>query len=156
MTNKGSDQKGGAQLFVSRFQTRFVHDPADRLREKGLGSQEPDRVFGLRETRAFTDNAFALAGLRRSPFGDGRVLYPFLIIEAKSEKGSRGFESIEMQTAFPIRTLLKLQNDLSTASGSGIKPLVWFLANQGDEWKVYGAILNDSRCVRTPEEPSLG
>jgi hypothetical protein len=86
-------------------------------------------------------------GLRRSPFGDGRVLYPFLIIEAKSEKGSTGFESIENQTAFPIRTLLKLQNDLSIASGTSIKPLVWFLANQGDEWRVYGSTLDDSKWV---------
>ena len=86
--------------------------------------------------------------LRQSPFIDGKVLFPFLIIEAKSEKGSPGFESIENQTAFPIRTLLKLQNDLSGTSETSIKPLVWFLANQGDEWRVYGSVVDDSNFVR--------
>jgi hypothetical protein len=75
------------------------------------------------------------------------VLYPFLIIEAKSEKGGTGFESIETQTAFPIRTLLKLQKDLSIASGISLKPLVWFLANQGDKWVFYGGTSDDSKWV---------
>jgi hypothetical protein len=143
----GSDERGGAELFLSRFQTRFVHDPADGLAERGLRPQEPDRVFGLRDTRAFKAYASARQGLRQSPFSDGKVLYPFLIIEAKSEKGSCGFESIEAQTAFPIRTLLKLQNDLGSASESGLKPLVWFLANQGEDWRVYGSILDGSKWV---------
>jgi hypothetical protein len=135
----------GAQLFSSRFQTKFLLDPADR--QKGLGSKEPDRVFGLRHTKAFNENASALERLRRSPFRDGKVLYPFLIIEAKSEKRSTGFEYIETQTAFPIRTLLKLQKDLSIASGVSLNPLVWFLANQGDKWVVYGAASDDSKWV---------
>jgi hypothetical protein len=109
-------------------------------------------VFGLRETAAFNDHASTRECLRQSPFSDGRVLYPFLIVEAKSEKGSRGFESIENQTAFPIRTLLKLQHDLSAASETGIKPLVWFLANQGEEWRVYGSVVDDSKWVWYPKE----
>jgi hypothetical protein len=104
-------------------------------------------VFGLRHTKAFKENASVPEGLRRSPFLDGKVLYPFLIIEAKSEKRSPGFESIETQTAFPIRTLLKLQKDLSTASGISLKPLVWFLANQGDEWRVYGGTWDNWKWV---------
>lgn len=132
---------------MSRFQTRFFHDPADRLTRKGLGSQDPDRVFGLRHTKAFEESVPALAGLRRSPFRDSEVLYPFLIIEAKSEKNGPGFESIETQTAFPIRTLLKLQKDLSIASGISLKPLVWFLANEGDKWGVYGGTSDGSKWV---------
>lgn len=147
-----SDASGGAQLFLSRFQTRFVYDPADGLKAKGLRSQEPDRVFGLRDTTAFNDHTNTRDGLRQSPFGDGRVLFPFLIVEAKSEKGSRGFESIENQTAFPIRSLLKLQQDLSAASETDMKPLVWFLTNQGEEWRVYGCIVDDSKWVGYPEE----
>lgn len=139
------------ELFLSRFQARFVHDPADGLDEKGRKSQEPDRVVGLLDTKAFNHPAIAQKGLRQSPFSDGRVLYPFLIVEAKSEKGSTGFQSIETQTAFPIRTLLKLQHDLSTATGSDLKPLVWFLANQGDQWRVYGSVLDDSQWVCFPK-----
>jgi hypothetical protein len=75
------------------------------------------------------------------------VLYPFLLVEAKSEKGSPGFESIESQSAFPIRALLKLQHDLGAATESEINPLVWFLANQGEEWRVYGSIFHKSKWV---------
>lgn len=116
-----------------------------------MGSKEPDRVFGLRDTNVFKQQAATLGGLRRSPFKDGKVLYPFLIVEAKSEKGSRGFDSIENQTAFPIRTLLKLQHDLGATSENEINPLVWFLANQGEEWRVYGSILDDSKWVWYPK-----
>jgi hypothetical protein len=147
----GSDQRGGARLFLSRLQTRFVHDCVDDLAKEGLGAQEPDRVFGLRDTKAFKTAASAYEGLKQSPFKDGKVLYPFLIIEAKSEKASPGFESIENQTAFPIRTLLKLQNDLNGVSERSMKPLVWFLTNQGDEWRVYGGAVDDSKWVWYPK-----
>ena len=44
----------------------------------------------------------------------------------------------------PIRILLELQCDLLVESkpipddSSG--PLVWFFANQGDEWRLYGCV----------------
>lgn len=52
--------------------------------------------------------------VRSSPFKDGiePLLFPFLILEAKSGKSSSGFREIQMQTAFPIFALLKLQQDL--------------------------------------------
>lgn len=134
------DDSRAAQLFLSRYETRFAHDAADPLVQTGLQPRAPDCVFGLRETKCFNTQDAARHGLRQSPYKDGQVLYPFLIIEAKSEKGSPGFESIENQTAFPIRTLLKLQYDLAMASGRDVRPLVWFLANQGDDWRVYGSI----------------
>ena len=146
---EASYEGDGTQLFVSRFQTRFVPDPTDRLEMKTVKAKEPDRVIGLRATEVFRQLASAPEGLRLSPFRNGNVLFPFLIIEAKSEKGGPGFESIENQAAFPIRALLKLQHDLSSASRSGIIPLVWFLANQGDEWRVYGGVVDNSKWVRS-------
>lgn len=144
---KSSNEHGEILLFSNRIQWPVLHDPVDKLAEKGLKSQQPDRVFGLGQTKVFKEHTSSRQGLRHSPFGDGKVLYPFLIIEAKSEKGSPGFESIESQTAFPIRTLVKLQHDLQSACGTSINPLVWFLANQGDEWRVYASILDDSKFV---------
>ncbi len=129
------------------MQSSVLHDPADRLAERGLKPQQPDRVFGLSQTKLLKEYTASRRDLRHSPFADGKVLYPFLIIEAKSEKGSPGFESIESQTAFPIRTLVKLQDDLQNTCGISINPLVWFLANQGDEWRVYGSVLDDSKFV---------
>jgi hypothetical protein len=84
-------------------------------------------------------------GLKSSPFrGDGEpLLFPFLVLEAKSEKGEDGFGSIEMQTALSIRTLVKLQADLQLAAGEqstslGV-PLVWFFATKGEHWRVSAA-----------------
>jgi hypothetical protein len=143
-----SNEQGEALLFSNRMQWSVVHDPDERLAERGVRVQQPDRIFGLSHTEPLKQLLWYRAGLRHSPFADGNVLYPFLIIEAKSEKGSPGFESIECQTAFPIRTLVKLQQDLSKVSEIGINPLVWFLANQGDEWRVYASIADGSKIVR--------
>jgi hypothetical protein len=119
--------------------------------------RQPDRVFGLGKTGVFKEY-ISSRHLRHSPFADGYGLYPFLVIEAKSEKGSPGFESIENQTAFPLRTLVKLQHDLRLESVCDINPLVWFLANQGDEWRVYASILDGSKFVcynLRPRRPQL-
>ena len=120
----------------------------------GVKERKPDRVFGLEKTTMFDKYVSAKENenLRHSPFVDGRILYPFLIIEAKSEKGSPGFDSIESQTAFPIRTLLQLQDKLALHTGIAINPLLWFLANQGDEWRVYAAVVDNSRFVGNPVE----
>jgi hypothetical protein len=54
-----------------------------------------------------------------------------------------------MQTAFSIRTLLKLQWDLKVAAGNNSEwesgPLVWFLANKGESWRVAAAFVQDMR-----------
>lgn len=116
--------------------------------------EHPDRVFGLRETKQF-DEALSCpmasqpsrtlgSVLRISPFKNvgEPLLFPFLILEAKSEKGSDDWDSIEKQTAFPIRTLLKLQQDLYDYTNEKSHwrdgPLVWFLSNKGEDWRVYG------------------
>lgn len=87
----------------------------------------------------------ALKNLKISPFrkdGDP-LLFPFLVLEAKSEKGADSFGLIEMQTAFCIRTLLKLQADLHVAVGEQTSclggPLVWFFASKGEEWRLSAA-----------------
>ena len=108
------------------------------------------RVFGLANTAVFDEYVSAEENGRHSLFADGKVLYPFLIIEAKSEKGSPGFESIETQTAFPIRSLLQLQEKLGKRTGIAINPLGFFLANQGDEWRVYGSVMEHSQFVSLP------
>ncbi|KAL9132260.1 MAG: hypothetical protein Q9175_006564 [Cornicularia normoerica] len=57
-------------------------------------------------------------GIRITPFKQGGepLLFPFLILEAKSAKGD-DFDSIQKQTAFPIRTLLQMQADLRNKCG---------------------------------------
>lgn len=129
----------------------------DTLLRSELPKQEPDRVYGLQTTRNFEKllskpamNSFINSEslsigevIRASPFKEGvePLLFPFLILEAKSEKSSNGFEDIQTQTAFPILALLKLQHDLQAKVGdsiSEVSSLVWFFANRGDAWRVYG------------------
>jgi hypothetical protein len=141
-------------LFDDRTQEVIVHDQT--LRSE-LPKQEPDRIFGLQATRNFEDllsrsipsttagTAPATVGnlVRSSPFKSESdpLLFPFLVLEAKSESSSNGFDDIQTQTAFPIWALLKLQEDLQlhlVGAESHSNPLVWFLASRGDAWRVYG------------------
>jgi len=67
------------------------------------------------------------------------------VLEAKGEKSAEGFEHMEIQTAFPIKNALQLQYDLLKTRGNTMDvpggPLVWFLANKGEDWRVYAAIV---------------
>lgn len=123
----------------------MVHDPSDDLARRGLSKQKPDRIFGLKQTSELQFCLKPQTNLRHSPFSDGLLSYPFLILEAKKESGTYGFSDVEDQTAFPIRTLLKIQQALQDASAPAtinkVGPLVWFLANRGDEWRVYGCVV---------------
>lgn len=121
-----------------------------------LPKKYPDRIFGLKKTKAVANLLDADLGIsnrtpRCSPFRDlnDPLLFPFLIIEAKPERHSVGFEETQTQTALPIWALLNLQESVriecsDTADSS--PSLVWFIANRGDTWRVYG-------CYVTASEP---
>jgi hypothetical protein len=118
--------------------------------------QKPDRVYGFRKTSRFSrlldeeisDPQFKGQELRDilecSPFNEMRdqVLFPFLVLEAKSETGD-SFDDIEIQTAFAIKKLLDIQLKLQLATGERSQwqsgPLIWFLSNRGDDWRVAAA-----------------
>jgi hypothetical protein len=99
--------------------------------------ERPDRVLGLCVTKRlerlllWSDDKRPSAGgktigesIKSSPFrSEGApIIFPFLVIEAKSEKGRDGFSDIELQTAFTIRALLELQQDLRTLSMKLVNP----------------------------------
>jgi hypothetical protein len=118
----------------------------------------PDRVYGLRLTRRLErilscpDKRHSAADpesdqcigdtIRSHPFkGDSEpARFPFLVLEAKSEKGSDSLSDAAYQTAFSIREMLSIQEELREAAGEGpdwrAGPLVWFLSNKGEDWKV--------------------
>jgi hypothetical protein len=73
--------------------------------------------------------------------------FPFLLLEARPEHGCPDFTSIEEQSAFPLRTLLNIQNNVPTTPEARFEPLVWFMANQGDEWRTYACIPDGFRTV---------
>ncbi len=156
-------------LFSDRAEELVYHDSI--VMPELSRKEHPDRVFGLRERRNFEEalshpsasqpSRTLSSILETSPFKNAGepLLFPFLILEAKSEKGSDDWDSIEKQTAFPIRTLLKLQQDLYEYTNEKSHwldgPLVWFLSNKGEDWRVYGCftditdeILNYVRLTR--------
>ena len=122
-----------------------------------LPKQKPDRIYGIQETRNFrdilsrtvcsqsVDSMATKVGdlVRTSPFKfeTKPLLFPFLLLETKSESSSNGFDDAEIQSALPLRTLLKLQQDLLSLcrlQAISFEPLVWFFASRGDVWRVYG------------------
>jgi hypothetical protein len=84
-----------------------------------------------------------LTAFQFTPFEDRArpLVFPYLISEAKTERGD-SFEACERQTAFPIWNLLKLQENLQVCSQQRLEeqggPFVWFFANRGEEWRLYG------------------
>ncbi|KAL3464330.1 hypothetical protein BJX64DRAFT_95106 [Aspergillus heterothallicus] len=117
------------------------------IQNKVLAHHRPDRVLSL--GRTYDLNRLLDANPDIAPTvikSDIHSCFPFLVLEAKSEKGTVGFESIERQTAFPIRAMLGIQKSLETGVDlPQILPLVWFLANRGDEWRVYGCVPDRTR-----------
>lgn len=152
-------------LFDDRAQEAIIHD-AD-LQAALPKKEEPDRVFGLRKTKRldhllrWTEDKRVSAGgkmigdsLRSTLFRpDGEsIVFLFLVLEAKSEKGRDNFNDIETQTAFAVHALLTLQAELKNAAGEDSEwesgPLVWFLAYKGEQWRVSAAYIEYKSDIR--------
>jgi len=130
-----------------------MHLDTQELEGEPLRVQEPDRVIGLRLTRTIAERIAAdrFRKNTHTPFSGKDVLYPFVVVEAKREKGPvAGFSGIEHQSAFPIRTCLRLQQNLQQETGIDLQCLVWFFAFRGEEWRVYGAAPDGDKTVCPP------
>ncbi|OCL11766.1 hypothetical protein AOQ84DRAFT_361218 [Glonium stellatum] len=148
------DEPGETLLFANYSDKFIQYDPRDGLEMRGLQKRKPDRVFGLSRTESlvYFSKTDLAKDLRHSPFPDADMFYPFLILEAKSEGGGLGFESIETQTAFPIRTCVKLQDDLRRRSSNSMDPLLWFMSYEGDEWRVAACIVHSEKFEDSDRE----
>lgn len=149
-------------LFTHREQEPVIHEP-ELAKELPKGEQ-PDMVYGLRQTRNFEAALYAKSTqsrlnidtwlvrdlLKRSPLSeDGDpLLFPFLVLEAKSGKSDNDWRSIKLQTSFPIRAFLEYQRNLQVATGQRSKwkagPLVWFFMNKGEDWHLCGCVTEGS------------
>lgn len=129
-----------------------------------LRRRKPDRVQGLQQTNYFDCRIEAISKqiqhqvigetpatgsasvLKFTPFKEQErpLMFPFLISEVKTKKGG-SFQQAEAQTAFPIWKLLRLQEELETQAKMRLDeqggPLVWFLANKGEDWRLYGCYI---------------
>lgn len=123
--------------------------------------ERPDRIYGLRSSsrlEQLVDAAFDLGSdmlmareVEISPFARSEssgnpLLFPFLVLESKSEIGPANDQSIFYQTAFAIRRLLLLQKGLCDHPDVKHKfsygPFVWFLFHRGPAWTVAGAYIS--------------
>lgn len=153
---------GMSDLFSSRLQEPVCQVGVNDAQNP---KKEPDRIHGLQRTSNFerllqasyaheTNNIASrrlvedVIEVSVNPDNGGDpLLFPFLVLEAKGEKGSENFEQMEIQTAFPIRNILKLQHDLCKTPGNTMDvpggPLVWFFASRGEDWRVYAASVHE-------------
>jgi hypothetical protein len=105
----------------------ILYDPFEKHREK----RRPDRVIGFQETGSFGRRLDEIAGRLQDNAGiwtirelvestvlngkSGSLLFPFLVIEAKSEHG-KAISDCNNQTAFAIWKMLKVQEELHDKS----------------------------------------
>lgn len=145
-----SQELGISPLFDDRAEEAIVYSP-ELQAELPTRQDRPDRVYGLRVTERLSRLLQSAGTVRNSPFkvdGDPLV-FPFLVIEAKSEKGSDAFTDTQAQTAFAIRELLSIQHQLAEAAekdgerDSG--PLVWFLSYKGEQWRASAAYIHTTK-----------
>ena len=136
----------------------------DKASEAQLPRHAPDRVYGLRNSGILSHAIDQFGGdpCTFSPFGNAEdpLLLPFLILEAKAEKSCDSWDSIEKQTALPIMRLLQQQIRLQQIHEPRLEwedgPLVWFLANRGNDWRLYAAYSDakeeETNYVRHPSD----
>ena len=158
-------------LFSDRAEARIKHNPPLKISTdpvKFKNWEAPDRIYGLRQTDNLrllldspdkrhmeTSNVILRESLEHSPFSaePEPLLFPFLMIEAKSSSGADRAE-VHMQSAFCLRRLLKLQHDLVAATGEETQwatgPLVWFIGTRGEQWDLYAGFVEetDSGVIR--------
>ncbi|KAG5744247.1 hypothetical protein H9Q70_013048 [Fusarium xylarioides] len=140
--------QGISPLFDDRAEEaiQYARELLDQLPTR---EERPDRVWGLQNTKRFARLLQLNRNIRSSPFKpDGEpIAFPFLIIEAKSEKGSDAFTNIQTQTSFAIRELLMIQQGLARAADEDVEwdagPLVWFIAYKGEQWRVHTAYVDE-------------
>lgn len=139
----------------------ILYDPFQNQSKKSAKAssplkRRPDRIIGFRNTRSFDRRLDPIA--RRLQDGAGTVtiremvectvlnhksgllLFPFLVIEAKSERGEPN-SACNRQTAFPIWKMLKIQEELQFKSHQTPEyggSLLWYISYRGAEWSLSG------------------
>ncbi|KAF5254459.1 hypothetical protein FANTH_717 [Fusarium anthophilum] len=142
-------EQGISPLFDDRAEEAIIYSNELRA-ELPKREDRPDRVYGLQVTERLSRLLLAAENVRSSPFRqDGEPLvFPFLVIEAKSEKGCDAFTDTQVQTAFAIRELLSIQSQLGQVAEEDTEwdagPLVWFLSYKGEQWRVSAAYIHDN------------
>ena len=159
------ERVGLNRLFIDRSDDVVIHPP-DLARQLPQ-DQKPDRIYGLRQTRNIEEliltrlpgGGFLEDDLQKQPhstLGEA-LLFPFLVVEAKSGVAPDDWHSIRLQTAFPIHTYLNTQQSLRLATAQRSRwhsgPLVWFFMSKGDDWRLCLAYQSPARTAQSSSPP---
>ncbi|KIW40797.1 uncharacterized protein PV06_07970 [Exophiala oligosperma] len=129
------------RIFTREIDRPIFHEDMSSQMRRRLRTQRPDRVIGLARTRTFKH---LLPSLRKrcSAFNKRHVLYPFIVIEAKAAENTSNasFGSMLRQTAFAVRTCMRLQQNLKDETGLDHQCLVWNFVILGEDWRLYAAV----------------
>lgn len=128
-------------IFASVNDMRVTHGSEDALRGLSI-PMKPDRVWGLKAPSRMIHNHDFF------PAENRHLTLPFLVVEAKKDDSGVGFRAMQYQTAFPIRRFLKAQTALRGDDTTSEPSLVWFLAWQGELWRLHACIEDGSHVVR--------
>ena len=168
-----SDVITANQLFSRRSEEFVLHAP--EIQKQLPKREKPDAIYGLRQTRNIKILLDSPAKPRLPGAVEGNpaqvrdlllpspvepkgvpLLFPFFVLEAKSAISGDDWHSIRMQRAFSIRTFLEAQRQLQERAGDSSRwqpgPLVWFVMNRGEDWRISVAYTQDDR----PEPGRIG
>jgi len=128
-----------------------------------LRKRRPDRILGFQHTDEFDHRLNEIAHNLQDEAGTKTIremvettvakhknkllLFPFLVVEAKAEDGE-GLNACDIQTAFPIWKMLKIQEALQEKTGKSLNyggPLLWYIAYQGTNWQVSGCYTSEKQ-----------
>jgi hypothetical protein len=148
------------QIFTHREDEPVQHDQ-DIAQSLPKNADKPDAIYGLRQTRHFENLLYGRARIRadngeealvRDLLGEQPIagegdpmLFPFLVVEAKSGKSADDWHSVKLQSAFAVKTFLETQYNLQKSTGSLSKwvegPFAWLFMSKGEDWRVCGAFM---------------
>ncbi|EXJ73840.1 uncharacterized protein A1O5_03602 [Cladophialophora psammophila CBS 110553] len=133
-----------SRLFYRELDKHIDHEDMTDSVKRRLKGQRPDRVIGLRPTGTLRHHLPSLQA-KYCPFKKANVVFPFIVIEAKAaENTAASFPSMLRQTAFVIRTCLRLQQNLRRETRMPHQCLVWSFLIMGEEWRLYAAVPDGS------------
>lgn len=161
-----SVNEGMGAFFGEKISAQMKH--VESIETAHISHREPDRICGLQKTgRIFRlldktiarDNKLIGTSLTSSPYSDPRnpLIFPFLVSEAKAERSADSLSAAREQSAASIITCLELQAKLAAEVTSvkpdhpslGLKPLVWFFCNKGEQWQIAVAWIRNPTGTRS-------
>lgn len=132
------------RLFQDKLDETPEYPP--EVKELVPNGERPDRIYGLRQTDKLRRALYDLEDLTITPFKKelNFMIFPFLVLEAKSAKTGDTFEDVDLQSSLAIMEVLRIQWELFTKAGRSDTlcfqgPFAWYIAYKGHHWRLHAA-----------------